>query len=139
MIVYIVRHGKAEHDPSIQHDEDRALTNRGVRQANYLAERIASHEGPPALILTSPLTRALQTAKAIHGAIGGTLQEEPTLEPGHGASELLSVLRARADNESLMLVGHNPQLAELVWVLSRGLPADQVILRTGECVVLDVK
>jgi hypothetical protein len=38
-----------------------------------------------------------------------------------------------------MIVGHNPQLGELLGVLASGLPPQEMILKTGELVALEVR
>ena len=66
--VYLCRHAKAA--PG-EPDELRPLTPEGVDQAQRLGERLAEEPMPPAVVLSSPLLRARQTAEAIAHADGG--------------------------------------------------------------------
>jgi len=40
--------------------------------------------------------------------------------------------------ESLMVVGHNPQLGELCTILTHGVAGSEMMLRTGEAVCLSI-
>lgn len=77
----LVRHGQSEFnvvysqtriDPGIP---DPRLTEEGRRQALLAAERLAGHE--LTLILSSPYTRALQTAQIIAGELALPIAIEP--------------------------------------------------------------
>lgn len=141
MRLYIVRHGKAERASPTGADRDRALKPRGERQARWLGELLATRTSGtdrPALILTSGYARAEQTARLIGGAIGCPVRREASLEfePVEAVVELVAALR---DNEAsaFMLVGHNPQLGELVAALAPDAPPEALRLRTGQAVVID--
>jgi phosphohistidine phosphatase len=138
MRLIIVRHGKAEmHSPSGK-DEDRRLKPRGKRQAEFLAAHFAKDDQRPELILASRFERAIATAHVIQKATGSPLELARQLEVGHASSSASDLVAAHASRSSLMLVGHNPQLADLVWALTRGLPPQDSGLRTGEAVVLEI-
>jgi phosphohistidine phosphatase len=134
--IIIVRHGKAEADSPTGRDEDRRLKKRGERQARWLGNQFA--DSPPSLIVTSGHQRAIATANLIQSATDAPLLIERRLELGHSAAQALDCILDHARDGALMLVGHNPQLAQLVWVLTQGAPARTIDLRTGEAVILDV-
>jgi phosphohistidine phosphatase len=137
MRLVIVRHGKAEADSPSGRDEDRRLKKRGERQARWLGKHFANE--PPAVILTSGHERANATAMIIQEATGVPLTIERRLELGHSPSQALDIITDQhAEQRPLMLVGHNPQLAQLVWLLVQGTPVQQADLRTGEAVVLEL-
>ncbi len=71
--IYLVRHGETEWSRSGQHTgrTDIPLTPLGREQALDLGRRLAGHEF--ALVLTSPLTRAADTAR-----LAGILEATPT-------------------------------------------------------------
>src|SRR5438128_1243775 len=73
MNLYLVRHAVAvEHgDPAYPNDDDRPLTEKGRRQFRKAAAGFLELVDPPALILTSPLPRAMQTAELLEAAAGG--------------------------------------------------------------------
>jgi phosphohistidine phosphatase len=122
-------------------DFERELTPRGEAQAAFLAERIALVEYRAEVILTSRFPRARSTARAIQAALGCAMVEERGLEVDHDVSEALKLIEREheAGHKSVMLVGHNPQLGELLGVLASGLPPQEMILKTGELVALEVR
>lgn len=139
MRLIIVRHGKAEiHSPTGK-DEDRRLKPRGKRQAEFLAAYFAQEGQRPALILASRFERAIATAHIIQRPTESPLQVARQLEVGHASSSAADLVAAHISHDPLMLVGHNPQLADLVWALTRGLPPQDSGLRTGEAVVLEIE
>jgi phosphohistidine phosphatase len=139
MRVFIVRHGKAEPDSRTGGDEDRALAPRGRLQAAYLGHAIGAEDRRPKRVLVSGLKRARQTAEVISESLRADLVHEPALETGHNASEIVSLLQRQDAGACLMLVGHNPQLGDLIGLLLQGPEAGGCILRTGEAVVIDVR
>ena len=68
--VVILRHGKAEQNTMDIDDYDRALTARGVKNANDMGVFISRKIGVPDLILTSSAKRAYQTAHLVSQSIG---------------------------------------------------------------------
>lgn len=155
MRVYIVRHGKATERPAEGRgsgglggggsgpftDFDRELTARGEAQAAFLAERVAAVDPRPDVILASRYPRAIQTARAINAALGCALVTEAGLEVDRDVSEAIGLIEREHDagRRSIAIIGHNPQLGELLGVLASGLPPQEMILRTGELVALDVR
>ena len=138
MRLIIVRHGKAEVRSPSGKDEDRRLKPRGVRQAEFLASHFAREGERPALILASRFERAIATAHVIQRATETALQLARQLEVGYASSSASELVAANTSHNPLMLVGHNPQLADLVWALTHGLPPQDSGLRTGEAVVLEI-
>lgn len=115
----VLRHAKSSwHDESLT-DHDRPLSNRGDHDAPRMAARIGRRGVHAALILTSTARRALDTATILAGALGDAaiLQPDPDLylaSPG----TLLAILAAQpAAEATIVLVGHNPGLTQLVNML----------------------
>lgn len=139
MRIIIVRHGKAEASAESGRDVDRRLRKRGERQSRWLGAQFAA--APPGLILSSPHERAIATARLIHEACGSPLHVEPRLELGCPASAVLELIdqgREEAGVGALMLVGHNPQLGQALWMLTQGTPCGEAELKTGEAAVLEI-
>ena len=90
--LWLVRHGETEWSRSGQHTgrTDLPLTPAGVEQATALRERLAGHGF--ALVLSSPLRRALDTCR-LAGLAGGARRTADLLEWDYGAYEG----RTRAD------------------------------------------
>ena len=113
MLLFLVRHAHAEAgDP----DELRPLSLRGRDEARALAERLSSHETPPALVLTSPLLRARETAEAIAERTGAELHIDERLAPGATAELLRSVLPG--SGAPVAAVGHQPDCSEIALELT---------------------
>jgi phosphohistidine phosphatase len=150
MRLFIVRHGKAtDAQPCDSQcscgteaggdDFSRELTPRGQAQARFLASTLAKDERRVRTIVTSRYPRALQTAHAVQRPLACDVTTDARLEVDHDVSEALEIIQGRAEERALMLVGHNPQLGELISVLCSGLPPQELILKTGEMVVIDVR
>lgn len=143
MRVYLVRHGKAEPRSPEGTDAQRDLRRRGERQACWLGERLAGARGAdrPALILSSPILRARRTAEIIHQAVGGELQSDPCLATDGDVDDILALLAelaASALEGAPVLVGHNPQLEELLGALVPGLDGSEGEMRTGQAALVDI-
>ncbi len=117
MLFYLLRHAEAENDaPS---DAARELTPKGLEQARTVAAFCERKGVRPALILTSPYRRTVQTADAVAEAlkIEGGPQTEQFLASGMDPESALAGLHAFGWAQSLMVVGHQPDLGELATTL----------------------
>jgi phosphohistidine phosphatase len=106
--VYLCRHAKAA--PG-EPDEGRELTGKGRRQAAELGERLAELPEPPAIVVSSPLVRARQTAEAIAAATGAPLEIDRRLSPGATIHHLREVVAERPG--PVATVGHQPDCSEI--------------------------
>jgi 2,3-bisphosphoglycerate-dependent phosphoglycerate mutase len=89
-VLTIVRHGEtsANVDGVWHGSTDTPLTERGLRQAQCVADLIAKTRSDVSAIYASPLTRAFHTAQAIGAGVGLAPQVDPDLaEFGLGAWE----------------------------------------------------
>jgi phosphohistidine phosphatase SixA len=92
------------------------LSSRGREQARELGERLAAAE--PALVLTSPLLRARETAAAIATASGAELRVDERLAPGADADDVLAAIAGAGD--TVVVVGHQPDCSEIAAALGAG-------------------
>ena len=113
VLVFLVRH--AHSDPGAP-DELRPLSGRGVQEAHDLAARLAEHQTPPALVVTSPLRRARETAEAIAQATDAELRMDDALAPGASAGSLRDAIGD--ENGPVACVGHQPDCSEIVLELT---------------------
>jgi len=118
MHLLLIRHAEAVPlgEEGIAIDEARPLTAAGREQARLLSLTLQRHTPSLALILSSPLVRARQTAEALLAAWPNQppqLEETPLLAPGGRRRKIAKHLRSYPQ-ETLALVGHNPDLSELV-------------------------
>ena len=111
----LVRHGRAEGAPGLP-DAERHLTPEGV------AELRAACAGLQALgvrldaILTSPLVRAVETAVVLSAAFASGVAPITTdvLAPGAAVDAVVAALRRFAVGKTVALVGHAPDLSNIV-------------------------
>jgi phosphohistidine phosphatase len=117
MDLLILRHAHAE--PHRENDAIRALTKKGIAQAQKLGEFCKRHEIFPEYLLTSPLVRALQTAKEVAKVLKLTesLRTENFLRSGMSPDVALDQLQRYVSCSSVMIVGHEPDLSFLIGIL----------------------
>ena len=114
--LFVLRHAKSDWGQPGLPDHERPLAPRGTHAAGLLAEHFRHSRIEPDVVLCSTATRARETFEAVRAALG-----EPTpvwFERrlyGAGADELVDRLDEVPDSDgSVMLVGHNPGLQDLV-------------------------
>jgi len=114
--LYLVRHAKSSWDHPGIPDRDRPLEERGERDAAKMGQRWSHRHVKPQLILSSPAVRALATAKVIAGSLDTKLKHIVVDDRLYDASAdaLIGVIEGLDERlERVMLIGHNPGLADL--------------------------
>jgi phosphohistidine phosphatase len=117
MILYFLRHANAgERVANPKKDEKRALDKDGIEQCGYVGRALAAMDVQVDAIISSPLKRSTQTAVLVGNEMGheGKLVIDPALRPGAGFSDFRKLLDKHAKLESVMVVGHNPNLSEFL-------------------------
>jgi len=139
MIIYIMRHAEAVEGSDTLHDEWRYLTEKGRKTAECIGTTIVEYGRKPRLTLTSPLTRAVQTAEivAVQACRKNKVVSCEHLVPGGDISKLISHLHTCKDAKRVLLVGHEPQLGELVTTMLDSTDVE-VSLKKGACVALEL-
>ncbi len=129
----IMRHGKSSWDDPALSDHDRPLADRGKREAELMGRELKRRGLVPDVILTSTAKRARSTAKRVMRELGVdlTLIEDRRLYASTPALCLLA-LAEQAQGETVLLIGHNPTLDELVAELT----AEAVSLSTASVAVI---
>jgi len=127
MHLYLVRHAIAEEADAKRWPDDRQrpLTKAGARRFKATAGALVAvmeAAGVVDRLLTSPLERARQTAAILHRAGLPEPIAERVLAPGRTAARVLAVLRAH-DVQSIVVVGHEPDLGRLLGVCVAGADA----------------
>ena len=134
MDIFILRHGIAA-ELSVgtsARDADRALTPKGKREMWQVARTMKLLDFSSDLILSSPYTRAFQTAEIVAKALGLKKKLELTdcLVPHGNARELISSLnKYKPAPQSVLLVGHEPYLSQLISLLISGGSTASVTLK----------
>jgi phosphohistidine phosphatase len=119
--LFLVRHAKASHDSPTGSDRDRPLDRRGEADAQTMGRRLAHCHVKPDLIVSSPALRAQATARLIAEELGVKHRHLVVDDRLYAASpkallEVIHELEGKVD--CAMLVGHNPEFAELAYRLS---------------------
>jgi phosphohistidine phosphatase len=137
MKLYFLRHGLADRGEWFGSDFERPLTERGKARMAREAAAIAELGVVPDLIITSPLTRAYQTAEIVaeHLDLLDRLIEDERLAPGFGPDELAEILQMHPDAVEIMLVGHEPDFSQTISHLIGG---GQVVCKKGSLVRVDL-
>src|SRR5689334_1401090 len=111
----ILRHGKSDWSNEKESDFDRPLATRGVEAAERVGRYLFEEDLLPDVIVTSPAKRALNTAELVQEELVDVdIQENDAIYEGD-LEHLMGVVQELPDEcESVMIVGHNPGLEELV-------------------------
>jgi phosphohistidine phosphatase len=111
--IYILRHGIAELRGAGRPDGERALTEDGKAKLRKVLARARKAEVAPSLILSSPYTRALETAEMAAEALGyqGQVVRTPALLPGSSPPAVWAEIRSRSNERAILLSGHEPLLS----------------------------
>ena len=92
-----------------QSDMQRALTQKGRRQAANMAMWLNPQLPKATLLLCSPALRAFQTAEALRYKVN----INQALKPGTSLNAVLASIAQINSCDSLVLVGHQPWLGQL--------------------------
>jgi phosphohistidine phosphatase len=114
--LYLVRHGLAEERGEAWPDDaKRPLTEEGMSRMRKAARGLARLGVAFDIVLTSPLTRARQTAEIVAGAMGPrpTLVAIDSLSPAGSVTGVIDELAKNARKTRIALVGHEPGIGEL--------------------------
>jgi phosphohistidine phosphatase len=135
----LTRHAKSSWDDPLVPDHDRPLNERGKAAAADLGQWLASRGHVPDLVLCSDALRTRKTWSGIAPALPGTpvLELKPALYHA-GPDVMLAVLRHGA-GDCVMMIGHNPGIAEFAARLVGRPPASPEFARypTGATLVVD--
>lgn len=112
----LIRHAKAARPDADRRDHDRALDERGRRDAAEMGRRLKERGLTPDRMIASSALRAAATARLIARELGlpaGALVEDGRLYAST-LSKMLYVIQELDDELACVaLVGHNPEMTEL--------------------------
>jgi len=139
MRLLIVRHAAAvARDTPGLADADRALTPEGRERFAEAAAGLARVLDPPDVLLTSPWLRARQTAEILGRAFGGIEPEDLDALAGGTFAAVAKALDLRERDAMVGLVGHEPQLSDLLGHLLGSPEGDRLAFRKGGAALVDV-
>ena len=135
----LTRHAKSSWDNPATPDHDRPLNERGRAAAAELGVWLASRGYVPGEVLCSDSLRTRKTWAGLAAALPGTpvLHLKPALYHA-GPDVMLAVLR-HATADCVMMIGHNPGIAEFAGRLVARPPVSSEFSRypTGATLVCD--
>ncbi len=118
MMIYVLRHGIA--NPKALSDLNRELTQEGTDQTRSMAEKFKLYEPQVDKALMSPLQRARQTAAIVRVTFPNMLiNVDPGLQPDADVYTFFDRIES-FNVQSLLLVGHNPFLSNLISIVLDG-------------------
>lgn len=109
--LWLLRHGEAV--PHATDDASRELTPRGEEQARAAGRALAALEIVFHAVYTSPKVRARRTAELACVALGAEPVVHEPLRDGFGERDARELLLSGED-QRVLVVGHNPDLAQVV-------------------------
>ncbi|MDO5656857.1 MAG: histidine phosphatase family protein [Paracoccus sp. (in: a-proteobacteria)] len=136
----LTRHAKSAWDDPQLDDHDRPLNARGQRSARALGDWIASRGYEPEEVLCSTATRTRETWE--HVAAAG-IEARPVLRLEkslyHASPEQMLQVLKTATAQTVMMVGHNPGIAEFAAMLPARAPLEPDFRRypTASTLVVD--
>ncbi len=112
MHLYIVRHTEAEYHSNPQSGE-RELSDEGVQIINSVAPQWLRFIKKPDALITSPIYRALETAKLIKRCIGfeGEIDIQAIFD-GSGTIDDWTTYLNSLDADNIMVVSHEPSCSQ---------------------------
>lgn len=115
MIAYLLRHasaGSRRSNPLV--DRKRGLDKEGKQQCVLIAGYLNAMRVNFDVVVSSPLKRSLQTASLIATEMGyeQKIVVERSLEPEGTLADFQAMLHQYAAYESVLVVGHNPNLSQ---------------------------
>jgi phosphohistidine phosphatase len=115
MQLYLLRHGIADDGRPGQADSERALTSEGKKKLRGVLKLAKEVHVQPALIISSPYRRALETAAVAADCLGykGTMLRSDTLVPSGKPETVWDELKIHKDEPQILISGHDPLLSNL--------------------------
>jgi phosphohistidine phosphatase len=138
----VVRHAIAEDREAFarthRDDAARPLTAEGRRKMERAALGLKELVPELEVLAASPYRRAYDTAEIIAKAYGDRRVERvPELAPGAGVDRVLSWLASQGSRGTIAIVGHEPDLSQLVCALLASTNGPFLELRKGAACLLE--
>lgn len=135
----LTRHAKSSWEDPLTPDHDRPLNERGKAAAADLGVWLSSRGYVPDEVLCSDALRTRKTWSGIAPALPGTpvLELKPALY--HAAADVMLAVLRHAKADTVMMIGHNPGIAEFARKLVAHPPVNPEFGRfpTGATLVCD--
>lgn len=115
--IYLMRHAHPVNGHPM--DGTRALDEHGRKQAKDMADFLVKEIGRVDIVITSPFTRAMETASVMADALGSHVADTRMLEPDGTPAEIWAeVERLAQQSTDVLIVGHDPSInAFTAWLM----------------------
>lgn len=136
MVIYFLRHASAgqKQFSNPANDEKRPIDKIGEAQSHDVGRALAYIGVTATVVISSPLTRAMQTAEIVAREIGyeEKIVKDDALRPEASFEQFKALLNRHKDKVAIMVVGHDPSMTEFVnRVLSGGAPMAAIEMKKG--------
>jgi phosphohistidine phosphatase len=143
MDIYFLRHASAgESLNDREKDEKRPLDELGVEQCARIGRALAAMDVKVNVMVSSPLTRAMQTAARVATEIRyeSSVIVDKALRPEAKYEQFQELLRRYTRKESIVVVGHNPNLSAFLSKMISDESTDSTIeLKKGAIAKVEMK
>ena len=135
LYLYIMRHAKSDWSGPQISDFERPINKRGTRNAIRIGQWMNENNYIPQKIISSPALRTKETIELVTEQISKFNLEDLTYEDElylAGFTQLIEFINTYKDKvQSLMLVGHNPGIENLVNYLCDRSGNKEIIVTTA--------
>ncbi|MGK7911970.1 MAG: phosphohistidine phosphatase SixA [Synechococcus sp.] len=138
MQLIVMRHGIAEERSLELRDADRALTPKGRKRTQAIAQWLRHRWQNWDALLSSPLVRARQTAEILQEeGIVADVEYFDALAPGGSFQDLVKWKSSNSDASTVAIVGHQPDLGDWVEFSVWGQASGRVQLKKAGIAVVN--
>lgn len=139
MRALLVRHAIAEDHAPSGRDQDRRLTDEGKQRMRAGARGLAGLVPELALVVSSPLVRARETAALVRAAFASEPEagEAVELAPEGDSEAALARLAGWSGLAAVALVGHEPNLSRLEGFLLTGRDRSLAAFKKGGAALVE--
>lgn len=133
MKLFLLRHAEAGERDRKKYPNDalRPLTTEGKRKTLRAAKWMRRHKITFDRIITSPYLRALQTAEIVAGTYKMKVQLNDFLAPEGSVRDLIKLLQRAKRDAVILLVGHEPEMSQMIALLLSGKKGLDINLKKG--------
>lgn len=139
-VLCIMRHGIAVTRGTAGFPDDfkRPLTPEGKEKMRDIAAGLDRMGFEADWVVTSPLVRAVETAKIVAESLGTRAPVDlcDALRQGGSTHALIAFLAAQPSRKRVLVVGHEPGLSELAGQLIGAGPNAGLVLKKGGCCLI---
>jgi phosphohistidine phosphatase len=133
MEIYFLRHASANHYDPTADDDKRPIDKTGEQQSQDVGRALAALGLKLDVMISSPLTRALQTAEIAASELGhkDKIVLDGALRPEASYEHFEALLARYGKKKAIMVVGHNPSMTDFLNRMLSGESAEFIDFKKG--------